>query len=360
MKNTLLGTTALVALGALAVSPVAAAEEKIALSVGGYYESVVSYTDQSFDDPALDFHPVNVRQEGEIHFDGATTLDNGLTVGVSVQLEAVTQADQIDATYIYFEGDFGRVNVGTESAAPYLMAYAAPFVGLGVNSPNFLLFAQQGGAPTYSYLIGSGDANKLTYFTPRFSGFQFGISYTPNVDAPGGNRQTFGLSSDNDEDDQSDWISLGGNYENSFNGVDVAMSAGYERGNLEADADNSADDHTSWFVGGNLGFSGITVGGSYSVSNQGLSGNNDDTAFDVGVSYATGPWGISLAYLHGEQENGAVTTDDEVDLIELGASYALGPGIELAGAIQRWDETAIAPSADNDGWAVALQTRLSF
>jgi hypothetical protein len=91
-------------------------------------------------------------------------------------------------TYVYFEGDFGRVNVGAESAAPYLMAYAAPFVGLGVNSPNFLLFAQQGGAPTYSYLIGSGDANKLTYFTPRISGFQFGISYTPNVDAPGGAR----------------------------------------------------------------------------------------------------------------------------------------------------------------------------
>jgi predicted porin len=263
-------------------------------------------------------------------------------------------------TYVYFEGDFGRVNVGAESAAPYLMAYAAPFVGLGVNSPNFLLFAQQGGAPTYSYLIGSGDANKLTYFSPRISGFQFGISYTPNVDAPGGDRQTFGLTSDNDEDEQSNWISLGANYENSFDSVDVALSLGYERGDVEADADGTSDNHTSWFVGGNVGFSGFTVGGSYSVSNQGLSGDNDDTAFDVGVSYTADPWAISVTYLHGEQENGAGASEDEVDLIELGASYALGPGVELAGSIQRWDEKAIAPGSNNDGWAVAVQTRLAF
>src|SRR3989304_5096220 len=123
MKKVLMGTTALVAMGAWAVSPAAAAEEPIKIAVGGYYESVVFFFDESFDDPSIDVHEINVRQEGEIIFTGQTVLDNGLTIGINVQLEAVTQGDQLDEQFIYFSGEFGRVNVGAENSAAYLMGY---------------------------------------------------------------------------------------------------------------------------------------------------------------------------------------------------------------------------------------------
>lgn len=360
MKKVLMGTTALVAMGAWAVSPAAAAEEKISISVGGYYESVVSFVDQSFDATGVDMHNDNVRQEGEIHFKGETTLDNGLTIGINVQLEAVAQGDQLDEQYVYFSGDFGKVVVGAENSAAYLMGYTAPSVGLGVNSPNFFLFSPQGHAPTNNYVTGISDANKLTYFSPRFSGFQLGLSYTPNDDATAGDRQTFGLSTDNDEDDQANYFSVGLNFVNSFNGFDVAASGTWERGSVEADVDGTSDDNQEWQIGANLGFAGFTVGGSYGVNNNGLAGSNDSTGYDLGVSYETGPWGVSIAWFHGEFEFVGSSQDDESDLFELGASYALGPGITITGSIQRFDEDSAIPDERSDGWGAALQSKLSF
>jgi predicted porin len=360
MKKVLMGTTALVAMGAWAVSPAAAAEEKIKIAVGGYYESVVSFVDQSFDNPAIDKHSDNVRQEGEIHFKGETTLDNGLTIGINVQLEAVTQADQLDEQYVYFSGEFGKVIVGAENSAAYLMGYSAPSVGLGVNSPNFFLFSPQSSAPTNNFVTSISDSNKLTYFSPRFSGFQLGLSYTPNKDVPGGDRQTFGLNNDNNVGDQANYLSVGLNFVNSFNGVDVAVSGTYERGNLEANAAGAFDDSTAYQVGANFGFSGFTVGGSYGVKNNGLSGSNDTTAYDLGVSYETGPWGVSVAWFHGEQELGGAVSDDKSDLIELGASYALGPGITITGSLQRYNEDSDFVNSNSDGWGAALQSKLSF
>ena len=209
---------------------------------------------------------------------------------------------------------------------------------------------------TTTVVTATSDANKLTYFTPRFSGFQFGVSYTPNVDVRGGDRQTFGLSTDNDEDGQANYISLGANFVESFNGVDIAISGGYELGDLEADADNSADDDEAWMLGLNIGFSGFTVGGSYGADNNSTN-NNDSESWDIGVSYSTGPWGVSLGYMHSEAE--VTGGDDERDLGEAAVSYALGPGITIVGSVQYFDED-MTSTTDSDGWAAAIMSKLSF
>ncbi|MEX0922339.1 MAG: porin, partial [Rhodovibrionaceae bacterium] len=190
MKKLLLGTTAIAA-ASLIAGPAMAEDGKISLSVGGYYQNVVTFVSQddsnadvefgglSFEIPIdREFNPVNVRHEGEIHFKGETTLDNGLVVGFQAQLEAITQGDQMDETYLYFSGSWGRLIMGSENSAPYLMAYAAPYAGLGINSPNFFLFSPPLGtnAATSGYLNLASDANKITYFTPRFGGFQLGVS----------------------------------------------------------------------------------------------------------------------------------------------------------------------------------------
>jgi predicted porin len=383
MKKVLMGTSALVALGAMAASP-AAAEDPIKLSVGGYWQQVTTFVSVDELQGAPDFLPVNVRQEGEIHFKGETTLDNGLTVGVQVQLEGVTQSDQIDESYMYFSGDWGRIILGAENAAPYLMQYSAPSVAWGVNSPNFMFFPSV--LATTTFINGVSDANKITYFTPRFGGFQFGISYTPNADARGGDRQTFGLNTDDNAGLDKNWISIGANFVETFNGVDVAVAGGYERGSSEEDnvttvtgnppfAINTAtgvispastttttaavfDDRQIWSLGANFGFAGFTVGGSYYSDNNGLKGDFNTDTWDVGASYSTGPWGISITYLRSETEAGSSSNTLDHDHGELGASYALGPGITVAGAVQYWKEDYIAE--DTDGWAFGIGTKLSF
>jgi predicted porin len=373
------------AAGALAASP-AAAEDPISLNVGGYYQSVVSFVDQDVAGGTPDFHEISVRQEGEVQFTGSTTLDNGLTIGINIQLEAVAQGDQLDEQFVYFSGDWGRVNIGAENSASYLMAYGAPGVGLGVNSPNFYLFSPQGSARTANFTTAVSDANKLTYFSPRFSGFQLGVSYTPNTSDTAGDRQTFGLTTDNDMGDQSNFISIGANFVESFNGVDIAISGVYELGSSENDSTATAtltftsipavgdaltdvltavtttttgvaDDDEAWAIGINVGFSGFTVGGSYGEDNNGVSANRDSTGWDVGASYSTGPWGISLGYFHSETEVAA--GDDERDLVEAGVSYALGPGITIVGSLQYFDEDNTSVP-DTDGWAAAIMSKLSF
>lgn len=347
MKKVLLGTTALGA-AALVAGPAAAQDGKISLGVGGYYENFFTAVFQD-DIGNAEYNEFNVRHEGEIHFKGETTLDNGLTVGFQAQLEAITQGDQMDETYLYFTGSWGRLVMGAENSAPYAMQYGAPAAGLGVNSPNFAP-VELGSAPTSTYLNRTSDANKITYFTPRFFGFQLGASYTPNVDATGGDRQSSGLNTDNDPGDVNNFFGVGANFVESFGGVDVALAGGMEYGFEEEDTATS-DDHLGFSGGLNVGFSGFTVGGSILWQNNARD-DADQLVWDAGVTYGAGPWEIGATYLMGDRDGG-----DDVQRAELGGNYRLSPGVKVVGALQY---THLDSTDDSDAFGVILGTRLDF
>ena len=366
MKKVLMGTTAIGAV-ALMAGPAAAQDGKISLGVGGYYENFFTFVEQDFDDtnsevPDNDYNQFNVRQEGEIHFTGETTLDNGLTVGFQVQLEAVTQDDQIDETFLYFEGSWGRLVMGSENSAPYLMQYTAPAAGLGLNDPNIAPFNDISDAGTSTLLNTVSDANKITYFTPRFAGFQLGASYTPNIDAVGGDRQSSDLNTSEDEDDYNNFLGVGANFVESFNGVDVAIAGGLEYGQAENNellAPADIDDFLGFSGGVNVGFAGFTVGGSVLHSNGGLDDDGDVLVWDIGATYGQGPWEIGITYLRGETETGA-NDEDELDRFEIGGRYRLSPGVRVVGAIQYTDEEDDSANRDEDAWGVIIGTRLDF
>ena len=113
MKKVLYGSTALVAAGALAAP--AAAEEGISLSLGGFYTVAFAVQDMDYDSglggPG-DTNSTTMFANGEVHFKGETTLDNGITFGVRIELEAQSQGDQLDENYAYIEGSFGRLIIG--------------------------------------------------------------------------------------------------------------------------------------------------------------------------------------------------------------------------------------------------------
>ncbi|MCP4393172.1 MAG: porin, partial [Alphaproteobacteria bacterium] len=94
MKKILLGTTALVAAGV--ISSAAHASEPIKLEVGGYMDWWVAVADQenSYEDAVGDqYNNVDVFGNGEIHFKGSTTLDNGVKLGVQVELEGGNRSE---------------------------------------------------------------------------------------------------------------------------------------------------------------------------------------------------------------------------------------------------------------------------
>ena len=90
MKKLLLGSTALV-VGGLMAAPAMAADP-IKMGVGGYYTfyGAAGNIDPTY---AMNGSVTNYKgfafiQEGEIHFIGQTKLDNGTSVGLTVELEA--------------------------------------------------------------------------------------------------------------------------------------------------------------------------------------------------------------------------------------------------------------------------------
>ena len=364
MKKILIGTTALVAVGLIAGQ--ASAAEKIKLGLGGYYQSFFKITDQD-EVNGVEYRSDEMVQEGEIHFLGETVLDNGLKVGVQVQLEGYTTGDQIDEHYVYFDGSWGRVLLGAENSAPYLMHYAAPsaIAGHGVSSPNFFNFStgtnlagRVGQAPS-TLIINTSDANKLTYFTPRMAGFQLGLSYTPSLaGGSGGSSGSYGNLTDNVAGRQEQIVEVGVNYVNKLGPVDLAVSGGYLKGSLEQDLAGT-DDLQVWSLGLNVGFSGFTFGGSYVNDNRGLDGNNDITGWDVGLVYAFGPYKVGAAYANHQREFD-VGGDDEIKFYEIGGSYAMGPGISLNAGVQFLDADSDRASARQDGTSFLVGTALSF
>ena len=328
MKKILYGTTALVA-ASLVTAGAASAAERIKIKVGGYYQALFAVTDQDRISPATtEFRNTAVEQEGEIHFKGETTLDNGLTVGVQVQLENRSVGDQIDEHYVYLEGGWGRFVIGAENSAAYLTGNWAPsaVVGHGVDSPNFSRHVFIGSARSTTAITRTSDANKVTYYTPRLGGFQLGGSYTPEASRRGGHGRNFGVVAENAQVD--DIFEIGGNFKQSWDEVSFTLTGGYLIAN---NAPNNPDSN-DWRVGAEVGFGGFTIGGSYSdIDGDGFAAQGNDTeTFSIGATYGTGPWTFGVGFLQSDVEN----QRDEYSAIELGGSYALGPGVTVSSGVQ--------------------------
>ena len=316
MKKTLLATTALAALGAVAVAGPAVAAEKIKISVGGYMEQWFGYADND----AVDRDGFDQQSDGEIHFKGATTLDNGIKIGVNVQLEAQTSGDQIDEQFAYVSGSFGRINLGSENAASYLMHYGIPSHGVGTDSGDHVNWianfdftsARTNGRGT------DNDSEKVTYFTPRVGGFQAGVSYVPEIS------QDADASPNNNDGARDDSFSVAANFNRAFGDIKVQASAGYQD---FGDDEAVAGDLESYQFGLRLGYAGFGTAVTYGEEDRAV-GQEQET-LGLGLNYAAGPFGVSLTYIESEQTD----VGEEQVAVELGMKYKLGPGVEARGAI---------------------------
>jgi outer membrane protein OmpU len=363
MKKHLLGTTALVAAGMFAMVDTAAAQTKVGpvqVSVGGYYAEYVSYTSQ--DDRAAvvgtssgKFTEFDQWSDKEIHFNGRTTLDNGLTVGFRVELEANTDSDQIDESFMFVEGRFGRFELGSINAVNYRMGYLAPEATTRgwLNEGNITnVFANTTGSPFGDSMLGTtrsrffdNDSEKINYYTPRFAGFQLGATYTPNsAQDRNGAPDAFSTA-------YSGGYAFGANFVRTFGAFDIAASVGYQAWQGPDVVGGSNPDPEQYNVGLQLGFAGFKIGGSYGRIEDGRTGSSgtnaaastagtgankvEGRAFDLGIMYTFGPAAVSLGYIDGENDDCPVTAvatcsgDDTFKMLTLGAKYTLGPGVSL-------------------------------
>ena len=448
MRTLLLGSTALVVL----MTAPALAADPIKMGIGGYYTfyALAGNIDSTyaFNGSFTTYKGLAFTQEGEIHFTGRTKLDNGTSVGVTVELEAwnpsaAAGTAQIDEAFIFAFGDWGRVELGSRDAATYRMYYGTPsaLIGWGAiqhvhnwanasviaNNKAYARTMATTNTPTWQ------DVNRINYFTPRFQGLQIGVGYAPklNAAATGGNAASgpgnpagicgYNIAANINNCPSADYawqdlFDIGANYLNKFGDFTVALYGafayasfvpGYSpfapSANMATGANLAA--WKQWVVGAQFGFAGFTVGGAMGYDNNGLGANyftgvdNDTRFYTAGIMYETGPWQMSFMWagFYNTNGNGSANVQsiasgtnvqtltacsgvpgvnstcfngnpatsrafgaETVNKWEIGANYALGPGVKLTGGAMMYIAGGPTNAVSGNSWAFLLGMDLRF
>lgn len=385
MKKVLLST---VAAGlAFAAMP---AHADIDLELGGFAMAYGAFVDQ--DEKNGEVNDFDLVKETELHVSGETTLDNGLTVGMHAEFN-VDGADGSagnEESYLYMSGSWGRVNVGEEDGAAYLLQVAAPSAdsnvdGLrsyidGVNE-TVLVDSGYTFATTVDDLeydqAPTGATSKLTYLSPVVSGFQLGLSFTPDGDAAvSGSIGTDNTSTLGNNGVYGEAYEAAVRYEGEFEGVGIAAGAGYSNIQLEdyaagvtPVAGDISDDRTVWNAGLDLDFGPFGVGVVYKEDDHGEVKNaantgsiDDEEIFVVGVDYTTGPFKLGASFYDSENVDG--NEDLDANRYVGGVTYTYGPGMTLRGSVSyvEFEDTNIGGTNDDevDATSFLIGTKVKF
>lgn len=370
MKKILLGTTGLVAVAMLATAANAAETPKVTL--GGFSDFQSGWTS---DDRDAGERSNGFRNDNEItvKVDGKTgSLGYGAEINLEADItdDADNQGTNASRTFTYLEGGFGRVELGSNKSVAATMRLDASSVAAATGGINgsWTYFVQPGAAAanfiTTSKLVTEhgnvsnatlGDestynATKVSYYTPKFSGFQAGASYTPKHQDRG---QTLGRS---DTAGLSDVIDLGLGYEGTLGGVKLAAAGTYEMADGEGALAGAfgTDDVKAWNLGAVVGFMGFDVAGSYGDwSDSGIAGVDGDY-WTAGLGYDMGPIGASVTYLTSDLGT------SEFENIVLGADYKLAAGLTPYAEVSFYDFDAAGTASDNEGTTFILGTQVAF
>ena len=387
MNKALLATTALVGAAVLAAPANAGtvgSADNMAVSLGGnfWFSAYLKDEDVSTLNRGYGF----TVSESNIIISASATADNGVNYGVAFTVNGGaadgTVADEANA---FLSSDsWGRVEMGDQDDATNRMNLGAwnsmkgaggPAGGLGDHSTVFGGYGFDNTISRADYAsFTTGDATKVTYFSPRFSGFQIGASWTPDSGVASG-----GAVADSDSDgDFENVASLAANYVGTFGDARIGLSAHMQRGTDEAAGGAEIEDLSVVGVGGNVAFGGFMLGAHYVdmgdfqlTEAQTTAGADGGTLWSVGAGYQAGPWGVSAWYHKGEKDNSttasaAGATETEVVRYGLGAGYAVAPGWDLRAELS-WHKhdnpttaAGVGGTTDNDAKGFLLVNRFRF
>jgi len=361
MRKYLLGTTALIAASAVATSAMAQliqskSESGVPVLTAGmvaHFEAGIASNDNNAESGgSRDGGIVNGRF-AEIYIDGVLTSDNGLTYGANVHFS--TGAGESEGfpgrEYIYLNGGFGSIELGNwigADSAMMICVVCRTYKGYGaldlpwksyIISPNTNF--RGGGVSSHWW----NQANKVTYITPVISGFQAGISYTPNT------TDANPIDAD-DSGGYTDMVGAGIQWNHDFDGVAIAVGAvgGLSDGFVAATtvATNLVNEVTGigyYSLDARVQYAGFSFGGAYWDDGTGgaIKGRDfgyEKTGWAVSGSTDFGPWGVELAY--------SQTDSASSNRITTAARQVTGS-----------NTLSIAPSATTetyswDGWAVSV------
>jgi len=329
----LLGSTALVGAGMLFASA-ASAQEGAGFEVilGGFTEFGVNAATGDTLDNSGDTQNYGFFMDNEIIVRAQGITDGGIRYGSKIEIEVAGGGDagsdgdgiSIDEAGLFFSGNFGRVELGRDDGAEDLMFVGAEDAQAGT-----------GGIDGDTSNLGQiqfpdmGDDIKATYFTPRFAGFQLGVSFTPDGDD---NNNGIGNDALDGGDGRKNAVGGGINWVGVLGPVDLTLSAVGNIADVKGSGDAQGaqgfrDEAKAFAVGALLGFGGLSFGASYNDYEGPLDSQKGQLA-SLGIAYGFGPANVSVGV---EQDWNDET--DNATIFAVSGDIGLMPGVTLKGDV---------------------------
>ena len=304
--------------------------------------------------------------EAELAISASNSAENGFSYGVDIVLNVntddTTNGDKVWATVS--SDSFGTLQLGDVGgpadnyaiAGEDVMAGRAGFDGELSSIFDFgSTFLGTGNDPI------SGNATKISYYTPEMHGLQLGMSFTPDAGAAGA---SFGEKDNNGS--YEDIISVAATYSTELSGANFSASVTYEFGENEIATNSSGK---ALGVGATATFGNYSMGVGYAnFYDTGLtasavsSGQDAGTWYSLGVGYTAASYNVSLGYYHSTVGNGGSVGDSVSKAISIDADTSLADGWTLAANLSFSDaeNRGRVSGDDNSGTSVIIYNIWSF
>ena len=287
-----------------------------------------------------------------IGFDANRVLDNGLELGVVMELDAELDnarregfsgivADpasgavplagafsglarsagledrgargRLQTAYIYAEGGYGEVRLGRDEGIAKRFAKGAPslFSTLSLHAPRL---DPDGGAIVRTDHDLTGPAAKLSYATPRIIGLRAGLSYTPEADTGGLDRDPARILPGTAAFTLRNAAEASLSFSHLFrqSGLRVRAATAYSQADIDAAPTASAayGQVDTWSAGANLEWDDTVIGASWLSSDNGLDGiSGDYTAWTLGLTHTA--FGLDWGAEYGQASDDAAGIEGE-------------------------------------------------
>ena len=369
MKKVIYGTTALLAAGMFAAAAEAATPLK--LTVGGYLNAFMGYTNLSEKEMGDRVNKFAIGTDGEIVFTAETKLDNGIKVGAIAEVvigsvDATGNQRWLDDVYTYAETKYGKVELGATDNVAKKLHNGAPEVGPldTIKIANWLGVIPAVSLDSTTIKFG-GNSKKISYFSPKFYGFQLGASYIPGAARFGAfqithnGAQPSGVLKANNA--FSNAYAISGAYEGKFSGVTVGADVAY--GSVGFRNNLFKKNQEQYSFGADVSFSGFTVGAGYSFYDWNLNRKNNDQSFELGVGYENGPYAVSANYFFSKIGKYMGTEMSKFQKYQVSGKYKLGAGVDAFATfayLDLNDRAATGYEDLNKVWTVVTGLALTF
>ena len=367
-KHQLLATTALVAAATMGGGSALAEAMKPALSLGGFFNHSTHFADQ---DSRENKGNVSSRNNIEIYFNASGEMDNGMKVGGRVQLEGAKAGSAADESWISLSSDWGQIRAGYMQSGRYGHTFdvQAPSAAYGVSSGHAHFWFDSPADSAISkhrFLRPAGSVNTdigeneptITYYTPRFNGFQLTGSYRYGINEVASD---YGRVA-NEDTEYSNAIDGSIQYSGDMGGVAVSVmlgAAGATGPNTVVDGSCGNDDYAAMNAGVKLSAQGFTVGAQIADVDDELRCASG-TAMHAGAMYGQGPWAVSITAFDGEAEQSTAPGDATYTAWSLGFGYTLGPGLKLVTSYQDVEYDGEGTDQDDTGQAFMVGFNVGF